>query len=65
MQREVMDPIKPTNPIPPLRPVPGKRRKGPLDREQWDDRKPARPPFVPVDDESDDDDEGQIVDEYV
>ncbi len=67
MLHGAVDEIKPTLPVPPVRRLPEKRRKSPLEREEPNDRQPARPPFRPIKDDADgeDDDAGSLIDEYV
>lgn len=74
--RAVVDQIKPTAPVPAPRRIPGKRRKGSLDRDEQDDphrRGPGKPTDA-VDEEApeeaqegqqDDDEQDGLIDEYV
>lgn len=76
IRRAAVDPIRPIAPIPVPRRIPGKRRKGSLDRdEQQDsDRRGPRTPTDAVDEEvseafedvqHDDDEQDGLIDEYV
>lgn len=74
--RAVVDQIKPIAPIPAPRRIPGKRRKGSLDRDEQQDadrRRPARPTDANDDEAStgrqdrrqDDDGKEGLIDEFV